>query len=122
MNVNTFGFTVQQWNEAKQEATQTLIERAKLRGMIPYSELVKHIKAVQLEAHDVRLDHLLGEISQTEDEAGRGMLSVIVVHKVGDMQPGRGFFELATKLGRDTSDLVTCWVRELKKVHATWST
>jgi hypothetical protein len=64
MNVSTFGFTVQQWDEAKQEGTQILIERAKLRGMIPYSELVKHIKAVQLEAHDVRLDHLLGEISQ----------------------------------------------------------
>ena len=36
--------------------------------------------------------------------AGRGMLSVIVVHKVGDMQPGPGFFQLAKKLGRDTSD------------------
>jgi hypothetical protein len=49
------------------------------------------------------------------------MLSVIVVHKVGDMQPGRGFFELATQLGRDTSDVVVCWVNELKKVYAHWS-
>jgi hypothetical protein len=35
---------------------------------------------------------MLGEISQEEDEAGHGMLSVIVVHKYGDMQPGPGFF------------------------------
>jgi len=40
---------------------------------------------------------MLGEISQEEDAAGRGMLSVIVVHKVGDMQPGPGFFQLAKK-------------------------
>jgi hypothetical protein len=48
-------------------------------------------------------------------------LSVIVVHKAGDMQPGPGFFELADRLGRDTSDIIRCWVSELKKVHAIWS-
>jgi hypothetical protein len=37
------------------------------------------------------------------------------------MQPGPGFFELAEKLGRDTSDILDCWVNELKKVHAYWS-
>ncbi len=49
------------------------------------------------------------------------MLSVIVVHKSGDMQPGPGFFDLAKKLGRDTSDILKCCVGELKKVHAVWS-
>jgi hypothetical protein len=43
------------------------------------------------------------------------MLSVVVVHKVGDMQPGPGFFELGGKLRRDTSDRLKCWVDELKK-------
>jgi hypothetical protein len=49
------------------------------------------------------------------------MLSVIVVHKAGDMQPCPGFFELAKELGRDTSDVLKCWVEELKKVHQVWS-
>jgi hypothetical protein len=49
------------------------------------------------------------------------MLSVIVVHKSGDMQPGHGFFELAESLGRDTSDILACWIAELKRVHAYWS-
>jgi hypothetical protein len=35
---------------------------------------------------------LLGQIPSEEDAAGRGMLTVIVVHKVGDMQPSPGFF------------------------------
>jgi hypothetical protein len=100
---------------------EILIERAKLRGMIPYSELVQQIKSIDVEAHDQRLFHLLGEVSTEEHSAGRGMLTVIVVHKHGDMQPGPGFFDLAEQLGKDTSDILSCWVKELKKVHGYWS-
>jgi len=46
---------------------------------------------------------------------------VIVVHKHGDMQPGPGFFDFAEELGKDTSDILSCWVTELKKVHGYWS-
>jgi molybdopterin synthase catalytic subunit len=89
--------------------------------MIAYSDLVTRITTVELQAHDSRLFHLLGEISSEEDAAGRGMLTVVVVHKTGDMQPGPGFFELAGLLGRDTSDILKCWVEELHRVHAVWS-
>ena len=88
--------------------------------MMPYSELVRCINAIPMEAHDPRLFELLGEISEEEDAAGRGMMSAIVVHKVGDMEPGSGFFELAQGLGRDTSDRTLCWIAEVKKVHASW--
>ena len=113
--------TTDDWKLAIQEATDILIERAKVRGMIPYSDLANRITSIQLEAHDPRLFKLLGEISSNEDAQGRGMLSVIVVHKQGDMQPGPGFFELAKQLGRDTTDILDCWVKELKKVHGYWS-
>lgn len=119
--MSNYGFTPKEWSAAKCEAKDILADRAKVRGMIPYSDLAARIKSVRLEAHDQRLFHLLGEISEEEDASGRGMLSVIVVHKVGDMQPGPGFFELAKQLGRDTSDILACWVAELKKVHAHWS-
>jgi hypothetical protein len=98
-----------------------MIERAKVRGMIPYSDIVKTITSIRLEAHDPRLAHLLGEISSEEDAAGHGMLTVLVVHKTGDMQPGPGFFELAKALGRDVSDVLRCWVAELHRVHAYWA-
>jgi len=117
---STYGFSQADWDMAKQEARNLLIARARLRGMIPYSDLARGITTVSLDPHDQRLFHLLGEISSEEDASGRGMLSVIVVHKFGDMQPGPGFFELAKKLGRDTSDILKCWVDELKKVHALW--
>ncbi len=89
--------------------------------MIPYSDLVRSITSIRLDAHDTRLSHFLGEIASDEDAEGRGLLTVLVVHKSGDMQPGPGFFELAQSRGRDTSNIVECWVEELKKVFAYWA-
>jgi hypothetical protein len=116
-----YDFDDSAWESAKNEVRKILIQRAKLRGMIPYSELVSQIKAIHIEAHDQRLFDLLGEISTDEHAEGRGMLTVIVVHKRGDMQPGPGFFDLAKRLGKDTSDILGCWIKELKVVHAHWS-
>ncbi|MDD1529633.1 hypothetical protein C7U92_27945 [Bradyrhizobium sp. WBOS7] len=115
------GFSGKDWESAKQEARSIMVERAKLRGMIAYSDLVRQIQSIRLEPHDPRLFHLLGEVSSEEDAAGRGMLTVVVVHKLGDMQPGPGFFELAKLLGRDTKNIEKCWVAELHRVHAVWS-
>ena len=115
------GFRQEDWEAAKAEARQIMIERAKKRGMIPYSDLVAQITRIKLGAHDPRLFHFLGEIASEEDSEGRGMLTVLVVHKNGDMQPGPGFFELAESLGRDTSEILKCWVDELHRVHAIWS-
>ena len=116
-----YRYSLADWDSAKEEMRQILIERAKVRGMIPYSELAIKVQAIRLQPESYALAAMLGEISTEEDAAGRGMLTVIVVHKHGDMQPGPGFFELAKELGRDTSDILQCWVDELKQVHAYWS-
>jgi hypothetical protein len=116
-----YGFEIAVWEAAKEEMRQVLIDRAAVRGMIPYSELVDQISTVHFDPDSYALAHMLGEISTAEDAAGRGMLSVIVVHKDGDMQPGPGFFELAKRLGRNTSDILKCWVEELHRVHQEWS-
>jgi len=115
------GFPEAAWNAAKEEARRIMIDRAKVRGMIPYSDLAKQITSIKIGAHDPRLFHMIGDISIEQDAAGRGMLSALVVHKHGDMQPGPGFFELAERLGRDTKDILRCWVTEVHKVHAVWS-
>jgi molybdopterin synthase catalytic subunit len=116
-----YGYSLDKWNEAKEEMKQILVERAKVRGMIPYSDLVEKVKSIKLEPESYALSNMLGEVSAEEDAVGNGMLSVIVVHKSGDMQPGPGFFDLAKGLGRDTTDILKCWVEELKTVHAFWS-
>lgn len=119
--LNDYGFEGVQWDTAKEQAKSILIGVAARKGRIAYSELVGQISALSLEPHDNRLFHLLGEISSEEDKAGRGMLTAIVVHKSGDMQPGPGFFELAKSLGKDTKDPLVCWISEFNKVHDYWA-
>lgn len=114
-----FGVPASQWEAAKAEARAIMIERAKQRKTIFYSELVSHLRSLVMEAHDPRLFHLLGEISIAEDSEARGMLTVVVVHK-SDGLPGAGFFELAKTLGRDTTDRSKCSMTELKSVHDIW--
>lgn len=118
---NEYGFSGADWDAAKDEAKDVLIDVARRKGRIAYSELAAQIHAIDIEAHDPRLFHLLGEISIEEHEAGRGMLTAIVVHKSGDMQPGPGFFELAKSLGKDTSIILVCWVNEFNRVHDYWA-
>ena len=119
--LNKYGFASPAWDAAKNEAKSILIEVARRKGRIAYSELVAQISAIDIEAHDPRMFHLLGEISTEEEKAGRGMLTAIVVHKSGDMQPGPGFFKLAKSLGKDTSDTLACWVGEFNRVHDYWA-
>lgn len=109
------------WDAAKREVRQVLIARARLRGLIPYSEVTSQLKSAAIDPHSKIFAHLLGEISEEEDRAGRGMLSVIVVHKEGDMRPGPGFFELAQGLGRRVVDLDRTWLQEMDHVHRYWS-
>ena len=119
--MNRYGFPDETWSAAKREATIALTDRAKLRGMMAYSELIRYITTIHFDAYDQRLFDLLGQISKSEEMAGRGMLSAIVVHKTGDMEPGPGFFELAAQLGRKTSDRTKCWVEEIKRVYKHWA-
>jgi molybdopterin synthase catalytic subunit len=117
-----YGYEIEDWDLAKAEVKDLLIQRAKLRGMMPYSELTTKVRTIELEPNSQALAAMLGQVSEEEDDAGRGLLTVIVVHKVGDMQPGPGFFELAKKRGRNPSDILKCWIDELKKVHGAWAT
>ncbi|WP_419167127.1 hypothetical protein [Candidatus Palauibacter sp.] len=115
------GFSDEVWRAAKEEARQAMIDVASRRDVMSYSDLVQRITNCDLEPHSSHLAHMLGEISTEENEEGRGLLTVLVVHKTGDGKPGSGFFKLAESRGRDTSDTVQCWIEELKKVHDVWS-
>jgi hypothetical protein len=116
-----YGLTPKEWDDSKAEARDILIARASDHlGMIPYGELASKIKVATFQPHEYALWALIGEISEEEDDAGRGLLSVIVVHKNGDMEPGHGFYELASSRGRDMSDRVKGWIAEVHRVHAYW--
>lgn len=118
--METFGYPAKTWQTAKDEIKMVLVECARRQKTIAYSELVQKIKALDLQAHDPRLDELLGQLSTEEAGHGRGMLSVLVVHKTGDLRPGRGFYECAAAIGLDTSDEDRLWVDQLNQVYSWW--
>ena len=115
------GFPEQAWEAARAEAREAMIAVAACGNVIAYSDLVAEIRSLDLEPQSVHLAHMLGEISTAEHGAGRGMLTVVVVHKHGDQMPGPGFFQLARSLGHDTGDRDAFWIGELKKVYRAWS-
>ena len=119
-NHERFGYSKKEWETFKKEARDILIEVASERRMITYGELASQMTTIHVEPHDMTLWEIIGDVSRDEERAGRGLLSVLVVHKHGDMEPGGGFFDLAKYFGRP-SDRMKCFVEEMHKVHAVWS-
>jgi hypothetical protein len=115
------GFSGAEWVAGLAEMTAILQQKASSLSMITYSELSKQMRTVAIGYHDPAMDDMLLDVSRNEASQGRGLLSVIVVHKHGDMEPGNGFYGLAESMGLDTSHRTACWIRELHKVHAYWS-
>lgn len=58
-----YGFSLDKWKQAKKEMKDIIVERAKLRGLIPYSELADKIKSVQIRPESYAFAAMLGEIS-----------------------------------------------------------
>ena len=115
------GYPVKDWRQAKQEVKAVLIARAKARDVISYLELAVKVTAVKLEPQSFALSTMLREIAVEEHAAGRGMLTALVVYSSGDMQPGPDFFDLAGRLGKNTNDILRCWIKELKRVYGYWA-
>ena len=107
----TYGYPHAAWEAAKKEAICAILERAQKGQPITYGDLTKRIGSIGFEPQDFAFHNLLGDISVEEDAAGRGMLSVMVVHQ-HDGMPGQGFFDLAKELGRDVSDQERFWSEE----------
>lgn len=115
------GFSSTDWASGVSEMTAILQRNPASRSMVTYSDLAREITTVQIGYHDPAMDDMLLEVSRNEASQGRGLLSVIVVHKYGDMEPGNGFYALAEQMGIDTTDRTKCWIEQTKNVFAHWT-
>ncbi len=116
----SYGFTERQWETGKKEMYAILIRVASRQETISYGDLSNELTSIRIGPHENAMGAMLGQISEEEDASGRGMLSAVVVHKDGDVMPGKGFFDCAVGLGRDISDRDSMWVTELRRVHNEW--
>jgi hypothetical protein len=105
-----FGFPYIQWSKAKEEVRKILISCACSHWEITYDEIVEKVRTIPFGKYQPVLLTMLQEISTEEDAAGHGLLSTVVVRQRGETRPGPGFFELAQRLGRNTSDIEKCWM------------
>ena len=119
--MSVHGYPDDMWQRAKDEARTALVRVARDRQVIAYSDLTRRVQSISFLPRDQRFFFLLREISADEYRAGRGMLTAVVVHKVGDYKPGPGFFDLARGLGLDTGDTDRLWIEQIHKVHDYWS-
>jgi hypothetical protein len=113
-----------QWIRAMDECQMQLISDARVGHLPGYTEAAKRITSFEfLDGHDSRFRDLLYDISDREAEAGRPLLSALVVHKSGRDQgrPGDGFFsQLCVRHGRDISDRERCWKTEVEAALDYW--
>ena len=121
-----------QTDQAVDDGVETLRQAAKeaVRGMV-----IKAARAHQMVTDkklregspepvrpyvEKRLGSLLNEIAAEEDEAGRGLLTAVVVRdKVHT--PGAAFFALAARRGRDVAEPMKAWKYELSEVFRIWA-
>lgn len=121
MVIESDGVNSAAWEAAKAEGKVFLAECARAKKMVSYIDFMHRISSVSFETpHDARLPQFLAEISTEEAKAGRGMMTALVVRKSGDRRPGRGFFELARRLGYDVSDPEKFWIEQVNRVFASW--
>lgn len=79
---NYFDSSDSEWERGKAEMTSILQRVAAKRGMIAYSELASQMTTIRIEAFGMPMSEMLGEIETEENVAKRGILTVIVEHRI----------------------------------------
>lgn len=108
------------WPALRAEMRTALIELARLRQKISYSELAARLQTVYLHHRAPAFSALLREIAAEEEAAGRPSLAALVVNKQTGI-PGAGFFKGVVMHGDDTADLEAYWRGEFNRVCDYWS-
>jgi len=103
-----------------EEIREILVDVAKSKQTITYSDLAHRVKSRRIKPNDQDLTNALDAISLEEESRGRGMLSAVVVSK-RDGLPGYGFFHLGRRLGRQIPDRNIFWLWEFDAVCASYS-
>lgn len=98
MENSRFGHSFENWEKAKSEAQEYLVENvAKLGNTITYGNLALAVKTIRLDAHSDAMSNFLDEISRKTFDAHGFMLSTLVVTRKNNL-PGQGFWTLARVL------------------------
>ena len=111
-----FGLDDHQWEQAKAEVREAILDAAYERRMTWYGEVASKVTVVPLDPYSSLMNHLLGAVFEDEHAAGRPALTSIVTHKHGDKEPGAGFYEKARSLGYRFKEPYIFWAQQVQDV------
>jgi hypothetical protein len=124
----TYGYSTGEWEATQGWVADRLHRVARDRTTITYSDLCDELAragGLSLDPHSTAVAGLLGQVNLLEHERTKPLISALVVHKSGDMQPGEGFWSFARELGIDPGPgdqaRLDFWVREIERCYAEWS-
>ena len=114
-------------NDDEQTLRSYLRDRARLKLLAPYQDAGAQVGLSMANPdHRRTLGQLLGRINQYEVDAGRPLLSAIVVYTGAEDLVGSGFFDYAESIGRlsptaNRDEQQEFHAAEVTKVHDLWS-
>ena len=104
-------------NSKEEIVREKLIEVARQRNLITYSEVARLVGTSPVSVGPLILDR----INRREHKEGRPLLSALVVKK-DTRGPGSGFYELASSLGLyNNKGRLEYWQQKVQKVYDFWS-
>jgi hypothetical protein len=115
-----YGFPVEAWEAAKQQANALLAERARERRTITYAEICRSVDAIELKPRSWAIMGFLNEIC-TEADAKHGIMLASLVVRADTGMPGDGYFRNASRLGRDVTDSEAYWRSEVERIYAVYA-
>ena len=108
-----------QWDDVQAEIRQLIIETAKAKQLIAYSELTGMLQTAYVHYHSHILTRMLINIGSEEQAAGRPILPALVISKQSG-RPGPGYFKLAPGEA-EVGDPIQEWEQEVQRVYLYWS-
>lgn len=104
----------------REEMRVHMIEVARKRETITYSELAARLTTAYVHYHSFLFGQLLNEIGDEEAAAGRPVLPAVVVRK-GTGIPGGGYFRIGRGVPIDSENMESVWKDDLERVYEYWS-
>ena len=101
---------------------ERLIEAAQNERLLRYGGIAPSLGLDMSQVADRReIGQMLDAINRVEHDAGRPLLSAVVVQTETNM-PGEGFFPMAERLGYEVGDdWQAFWAQEVARVYSYWA-
>lgn len=119
MSDKKYGLSPDEWEAAKADIRDIMIQVAKLQTTITYGDLAAQLRTISPHPGAYVFHALLRDVCKDERLAGRGNLCAVVVSKAKGM-PGQGFFKMLIQHGHDCTDPLACWESEIARLYEIW--